>query len=220
MHSPFGGIDPKMRTSDADRTKVVNLLDAAYSDGRLDVTEHEERVGAALCARTFAELEPLVHDLTTEPLLIRSPLQVPTGSADFPVRIVADGPPHDNIISILSDVHRGSSYTLAARTEVITILGDVNLDLTAMSLSSYETAVTLRTIMADVCVLVPNGIRIVDDTTKILSDVRIRGLDPAPSPQEPAQVRFTGMLVLSDLNVYGPGHRKFERLQRKWSSRG
>lgn len=42
--------------SDADRERTVSRLNTAHAEGRLDVTEFEERVAAAYEARTYAEL--------------------------------------------------------------------------------------------------------------------------------------------------------------------
>ncbi|MGW4394987.1 DUF1707 SHOCT-like domain-containing protein [Amycolatopsis nivea] len=44
------------RASDADRERVVSRLNTAYAEGRIDLTEFEERVSAAYEARTYAEL--------------------------------------------------------------------------------------------------------------------------------------------------------------------
>jgi uncharacterized protein DUF1707/2TM domain-containing protein len=52
-----------MRASDTERDAVVSDLRAHAADGRLGVDELDERVAAALAARTRADLEPLVADL-------------------------------------------------------------------------------------------------------------------------------------------------------------
>src|SRR5579863_7901128 len=54
---------PALRASDADRDRVVEVLRAAVTDGRLDPAEFDERLGAALTARTFDALAPLTADL-------------------------------------------------------------------------------------------------------------------------------------------------------------
>lgn len=51
------------RASDADRDTAVDILCAAAADGRLTMTELDERAGAALTARTVAQLARLVADL-------------------------------------------------------------------------------------------------------------------------------------------------------------
>ena len=54
---------PTERASDADRDRVVATLREHGAAGRLSVDELEERVGAALEARTHGELNGLLDDL-------------------------------------------------------------------------------------------------------------------------------------------------------------
>lgn len=52
-----------MRASDQDRDQVVERLRKAHTEGRLGDDELEQRVSAALKARTYDELEATVSDL-------------------------------------------------------------------------------------------------------------------------------------------------------------
>lgn len=52
-----------MRASEADRNLVAERLYEATVDGRLLTEELDQRLGVALAARTYGELEPLVADL-------------------------------------------------------------------------------------------------------------------------------------------------------------
>jgi hypothetical protein len=52
-----------MRTSDAERESVVDVLREHAAAGRLDADELEERLGAAYAAQLRADLVPLVADL-------------------------------------------------------------------------------------------------------------------------------------------------------------
>ena len=56
-----------MRASDADREQVVDVLRVAAGDGRLTPEELDDRLGAALSARTVDELAPLTADLGAAP---------------------------------------------------------------------------------------------------------------------------------------------------------
>jgi hypothetical protein len=58
---PVQGV--QTRASDADRDTTVDILCAAVGDGRLTLDELEERAGAALSARTIAQLAALIADL-------------------------------------------------------------------------------------------------------------------------------------------------------------
>jgi hypothetical protein len=52
-----------LRASDADREKVAERLRHAAAEGRLFADELEERLGAALSAKTYGELDEVVSDL-------------------------------------------------------------------------------------------------------------------------------------------------------------
>jgi Domain of unknown function (DUF1707)/Domain of unknown function (DUF4190) len=61
--SGTGGEREKMRASDTDRDRVTDLLNAAYSAGRLSKDEYDTRLENAFAARTYADLDQLVSDL-------------------------------------------------------------------------------------------------------------------------------------------------------------
>ena len=53
----------EQRASDADRDIAADILCAAVGDGRLTLDELDDRLGAALSARTTIELAALIADL-------------------------------------------------------------------------------------------------------------------------------------------------------------
>ena len=58
-----GGARGRMRASDADRDRVVEHLNVAYSEGWLSKDEYDSRLEDALSARTYAALDQIVADL-------------------------------------------------------------------------------------------------------------------------------------------------------------
>ena len=60
---PTPARQPAQRIGDAERDRAAELLREHMAVGRLDQTEFDERVSAALAAKTSAELEPLFVDL-------------------------------------------------------------------------------------------------------------------------------------------------------------
>jgi Domain of unknown function (DUF1707) len=58
----------QMRTSSADRERAIDVLKAAFAEGRLDMDEYTERVGRVQSSRTYAELGALTADLPVGPL--------------------------------------------------------------------------------------------------------------------------------------------------------
>lgn len=55
--------DRSVRASDADRDRTAEILREQAGSGRLDADELEERLEAALRAKTFADLDALTADL-------------------------------------------------------------------------------------------------------------------------------------------------------------
>jgi DUF1707 SHOCT-like domain len=63
------GQDGAIRASDSDRESVVEILRQAYTDGRLDLNEFDERTTAAYAAKTWADLRQLTSDLPVDAVL-------------------------------------------------------------------------------------------------------------------------------------------------------
>ena len=68
---------PELRASDADREAVVERLEIAAIEGRLDAEELEARVSAAYAARLGSELERLTADITPAPGAYAAPVPPP-----------------------------------------------------------------------------------------------------------------------------------------------
>ena len=52
-----------MRAGDSDRTAVAEQLKAALDEGRLDLSEYDERIQRTYAAKTYADLDGLLTDL-------------------------------------------------------------------------------------------------------------------------------------------------------------
>lgn len=68
-----------LRASDADREQTAEQLRRAATEGRLSADELDERLGAALSARTYGELDALVADLPAPPVVHRGRSRGPVG---------------------------------------------------------------------------------------------------------------------------------------------
>jgi hypothetical protein len=77
-----------MRSSRADRERAIDVLKAAFAEGRLDQDEYTERVGQVYDSRTYADLAALTADLPAGPLGALAPQ-----AASLPERIPPPGIP-------------------------------------------------------------------------------------------------------------------------------
>jgi Domain of unknown function (DUF1707) len=59
--------DPRVRAADADREATADRLRQHHAEGRIDVTEFQERLDGTYQAKTVGELRQLVSDLPRDP---------------------------------------------------------------------------------------------------------------------------------------------------------
>ena len=65
-------VNPAMRAASADRERAVDVLKAAFAEGRLSQAEYNERMSRAYEGRTYGDLLALTSDLPAGPLPIPS----------------------------------------------------------------------------------------------------------------------------------------------------
>jgi Domain of unknown function (DUF4190)/DUF1707 SHOCT-like domain len=70
---PPGFAQPGMRAAAADRDRTIDVLTAAYGEGRLTKEEFDTRCARVLSAKTYAELGAVVADLPAGPFSAVAP---------------------------------------------------------------------------------------------------------------------------------------------------
>jgi hypothetical protein len=71
----YGQPPPGMRASTADRERGMDVLKAAYGEGRLTKEEFDERSARVMASRSYGELGAIVADLPVGPYLSPAPYQ-------------------------------------------------------------------------------------------------------------------------------------------------
>jgi hypothetical protein len=110
------GARPELRASHEDRDRAVEILRVAAGDGRLTAAELDERVEAALTARTGGELAALTADLPAVP----GQGGAVAGPAKDVVRLDYQG----------GNATRRGQWVVPARMEIRAVGGTVTLDFT------------------------------------------------------------------------------------------
>src|SRR5215469_9910757 len=118
------GRDPVTRASDRERDAVLQRVQQALAEGRLDDAEFDERMRSALTALTYADLDALLTDLPAEP---------PGGAP-----AVSPGPGRF-AVALKSSVRRAGRWRVPDRYTTVVYKGEGWLDLRAAELSGPVT---------------------------------------------------------------------------------
>jgi hypothetical protein len=191
--SSRNGTTPGLRASDRDRDRVVEILQVAAGDGRLTAEELDERLDAALSARTTGELAGLTIDLPSEGM--------PAQAKDL-VRIDQR----------FGDISRTGRWLVPRRMEIRLTFCDAKLDFTDAMIthSVFDIDVDLR-IGGNLILLTRPGIVVdTDDLTRSSGDIKIR---PASGPDTPIalRVQLAGQARGGDI-IARPPRRKFSEV--------
>ncbi|KNB53861.1 DUF1707 SHOCT-like domain-containing protein [Streptomyces caatingaensis] len=132
----------ELRAGDADRESVVEHLRIAAGEGRIDVTELEERLDRAYTAKTYGELDILVSDLTRE----RSPVS----------RFGADG---EALVlkTRLSNIKQNGPWTVPPKIVAECKMLSIVIDFTESVCAHREVTVEARCGTGTIQLLVPQG---------------------------------------------------------------
>lgn len=137
-----------LRASDADRERVAAILREAAGEGRIELHELDERLGAVYAARTYAELEPLTADL---PSAVRP--EPPVLAAD-PDRFGGE-PTSNGGFALLGGFERKGGWVAPENFNAFTLLGGGEIDLREARFASRKVTIRAWAILGGVQVTVP-----------------------------------------------------------------
>jgi hypothetical protein len=188
--SPADGL-PELRASHADRDRVVELLRIAAGDGRLTADELDERLEAALTARTQRELTVLTADLPASPDTGLDPAPVAPKEV---VRIVNRG----------GNADRSGRWAVPKRMEIKVKGGNVRLDFT-------EAVITNPVLQVDadvrggnfVIITRPGVVADVDEVVMVGGSAKIR-YPEGPQPPTTLRVEISGQIRGGNMRVRPP----------------
>ena len=140
------GAGPATRASDRERDVVVQRVQDAFAEGRLDDGEFDERTRAALTARTHADLDALLADLPAAP------------SAPGPAPVVPG--PGRYAIALKSSVRRAGRWRVPERYTTVVYKGGGWLDLRAAELTGPVTTFLAVAYKSRLTILVPPNVRV------------------------------------------------------------
>ena len=166
------------RASDSDRSRVVDALGAAFAEGRLSMTEHDERLSTVYAAKTLAELDELTKDLP---------------------RRIDSIPTYPETRTFLSKIWRQGQWTVGRSTRVRAILSVVMMDLSSANFLDREITIDASGFCGKVVLTVPDDARVVDTGTVLFGKRRVSAT--APVSGDGPLIIIMGRTVLGKLAV-------------------
>ena len=140
-----------VRASNAERDVVAGRLQDAFAEGRLDDDEFDQRMRAALTAKTHAELDVLLTDLPAAPVGGGQPPAPAAASAVKPGRLA---------VAYKGVVRRAGRWRVPDRYTTVVYKGSGLLDLRVAELQGPVTTIVAVAYKSRITLLVPPGVRV------------------------------------------------------------
>ncbi|GLU46837.1 DUF1707 SHOCT-like domain-containing protein [Nocardiopsis ansamitocini] len=182
----------KLRASDADRQRVLDVLRAAAEDGRLDLEEFTERSDRVHEARTLGELPPITSDLLPAE---RQPLRLETAP----------------VSAFFGNDTRAGRWVVAPQQYAYALFGTAEIDLRDALLVRNTVRMTASALFGRVHVRVPEGM-----------EVRVTGwsfLGRRMTTTRPSPVADAPVLEVEGFCLFGSVHVSAPRRRRPWLRR-
>ncbi|HYI59495.1 MAG TPA: DUF1707 domain-containing protein [Microlunatus sp.] len=197
-----------LRVGHAERDAIAAILQEAAADGRLGMDELDERLGVALQAKTYGDLEPLVADLSVElpwrssgRALAPVPGPPPIGyTAEDPLRL--DGG--------VSSEKRDGAWVVPPFLRISSGVGSVKLNCLRATPAAPVIDVEVIAGAGTVVIIVPAGWAVNDDRLGKSMGTKSIKVARTPAPGQPLLV-LRGSVGMGTLKVRPPSKREERR---------
>lgn len=142
------GSRAQMRVVDTDRIQVAHLLSDAAAQGRLPMSEYEDRLNRAYSAQTYAELSKLSDDL---PYITTAPWD--TGGECHPA-------PSTLLLAIMSGFERRGRWNVPQRLTSFSLFGGGVIDLRYADFTSPDVEIHSYSIFGGQTILLPPEVNV------------------------------------------------------------
>lgn len=140
-------VTASMRAADVDRMRVAQLLSDAAAQGRLELSEFEQRLAKVYSANTYGELDQLSADL---PDVATSPVR---GQGNKPA-------PSTVLMAIMSGFERRGRWNVPGKLTSFALWGGGVLDLRYADFTSNEVEIRSFSIMGGQTILLPPEVNV------------------------------------------------------------
>jgi uncharacterized protein DUF1707 len=131
-----------MRVADTDRIQVAQLLSDAAAQGRLEMSEYEDRLKKAYAAQTFDQLDRLSSDL-------------PGIATTAPAIGPGQPAPSTLLLAIMSGFERRGRWNVPKRLTSVALFGGGVIDLRYADFTAADVEITSYSIFGGQTILLP-----------------------------------------------------------------
>jgi hypothetical protein len=186
----------EVRLSDADRERVIGWLNTALGEGRLTLSEFEQRVDGVIHAKTYGDVDPYLADL---PIAMAPPRPAP--------REVLE------LRGVASSIKRKGRWSVPRRLNVSSKAGSVKLDFAEALISHPVVEVHLDVLAGSTELVLPAGATADIDDVEIMAGSAKSKVPTSYDPHGAGGVRF----VVSGSNKAGSLKVRYRRHFWRWS---
>ncbi len=168
-----------------ERERVVGTLTAAFADDRISLEEFERRTVVVYRAQTVAELRSVVADLSL------------TSESETV-------PAHGRIVTVFSNHERGGRTTVPRRLEIVSVFGNVELDLTDAIFARGITEIDVSAVFGNVELTLPPGVKIESTGSGMLGSFEVQlggGYAALGGDTSQTVIRISGHAVLANVEA-------------------
>ncbi|MEU9028457.1 DUF1707 domain-containing protein [Streptomyces sp. NPDC048383] len=181
----------ELRASDADRDRIAQILSDALAEGRLTAEEHSDRLDSLYAFKTVGELDVLVRDLPA----------VPGGSAAAAPVTASGSGWTETVVAVCSASARKGRWRPGARTRAVSVMGDINIDLTEAVFEQQITEINVTSVLGNVEIIVPENVTLRGYGSGVLGNFEVRGQGRgATDPQAPVVI-VRGFSLLGNIEA-------------------
>jgi hypothetical protein len=198
-----GNEHPQKRALLDHRERVLEGLSVAFSRDELSMDEFEARVDAAFEATGANELGTLVADLGTEARQASVPLQasdvalVATNRSEVSLALPRPLP----TIAVFGNVERCGRVHYAAHNRIVSVFGNVELDLRQAQLTAPVTDLNVRAVFGNVEIVVPPQLMVICDGIGVFGSFTGMHRVPLQGTESGVLLRITGKAVFGNVEV-------------------
>jgi hypothetical protein len=176
------------------RDQVLEQLSEAFAKDELGLDEFEARVDSAYHAATEEGLQALVKDLSPQPLA------APTSSGAT-TALAVPGDRAKRVTAVLGNVERRGRLRVPSGYRVLSVLGNVELDLRDASFPDGLTVIHVRAVLGNIEITVPPTLPVECEGSGILASFAEVNRMPAEGSAGGPALRIVGSAVLGNVEV-------------------